>query len=173
MGNWVEIKMVLVAYGIKLLLSIIILILALNIFKYIKKFIFKLLNKSQIIPDLVTLIIEMTRFFYWILIFALILNLFGFEEIALALGGSLALVGLGLAKSISSLASDLISGIFLIFDEDFNVGIQTMAGGVEGKVESIGIRKIKIRDNEGNLHVIPNKKVDDTTIIIKDKLSNK
>lgn len=167
MLEWAELRLIVIEYGTKSLLSIVILLLALPVFKFVKSIITKLLLKSFVIPDLLTLLIELVRFFYWVLIFAFILNIFNFEEIALALGGSLAVLGLGLAKSISSLASDLISGIFLIFDTDFNVGIQVKAGGVEGVVESIGIRKVKIRDGSDELHVIPNQKVDGSTIIIK------
>ena len=169
MSEWTELKLLVIDYGTRSLLSIFVLLLALPVFKFLKKVLVKILTNSFVIPDLVTLLVELVRFFYWILVFALILNIFGFKEIALALGGSLAVIGLGLAKSISSLASDLISGIFLIFDSDFNVGIQVKAGGVEGEVESIGIRKIKIRDSADTLHVIPNQKIDGSVIVIKEE----
>jgi small conductance mechanosensitive channel len=166
MLNWAEIQVLLVDYLFKIILSLCVFTLALGAFKYVKITLGKILKKVGVLSELVTLILELVRFFYWVFLFAFIFNIFGFKEIAFVLGGSLAMVGLGLAKSVTSVASDLISGIFLIFDDDLNTGIQVKAGGIEGEIESIGIRKIKIVDNEGNLHVIPNKKVDDSIIMI-------
>ena len=55
-----------------------------------------------------------------------------------------------------SLVEDLITGIFLVFEEQFNVGDIIEVGGFRGVVEQIGIRVTAIRDLGGNIKLINN-----------------
>ena len=55
-----------------------------------------------------------------------------------------------------SLVEDLITGIFLVFEEQFNVGDIIEVGGFRGVVEVIGIRVTAIRDLGGNIKLINN-----------------
>ncbi len=55
-----------------------------------------------------------------------------------------------------SLVEDLITGIFLVFEEQFNVGDIIEVGGFRGTVETIGIRITTIRDPGGNLKLVNN-----------------
>ncbi len=166
--NWIEVKEIVVNYAFKILFSLVLLLIANYIIKYIVNTIKNLLNKIEVLPTLATLLSDLIKFILWILIVAAILNILGLKEISLALGGSIAVLGFGLSKSIGSVTGDLIAGIFLIIDDDFQVGYRVKSSGVEGIVESLDIRKTKIRDVDGNLHVIPNNKVDGTILIIED-----
>lgn len=80
------------------------------------------------------------------------------SNIALLFSGSVAALGLALAAGGSSLASDILAGIFLAKDRDFSVGDHVSAGEkpTEGVVESMDMRRTRIRDDQGMLHVIPN-----------------
>lgn len=55
-----------------------------------------------------------------------------------------------------SLVEDLITGIFLVFEDQFNVGDIIEVGGYRGTVESIGIRTTAIKDVGGNIKLINN-----------------
>ena len=59
-----------------------------------------------------------------------------------------------------------MAGIFLITDEDFTVGRVIKTAGLEGTLKQVSIRKTKIVDNEGHLHVIPNRTIDGATYTI-------
>ena len=76
---------------------------------------------------------------------------------------------MALATGLNSVAQDLLAGIFLLSDEKFTVGIRVKAGGVEGTVEELTIRKTRIRDDNGELHTVPNRNVDSATYIIHDR----
>jgi small conductance mechanosensitive channel len=67
-------------------------------------------------------------------------------------------VGLALGAGGATLASDILAGIFLAQDKDFNVGDEISAGEkpTEGILESMDMRRIRVRDKDGRLHVIPN-----------------
>lgn len=55
-----------------------------------------------------------------------------------------------------SLVADLVTGVFILFENQFNVGDIIEAAGFRGTVESVGIRTISVRDVGGNLMVIKN-----------------
>lgn len=55
-----------------------------------------------------------------------------------------------------SLVADLVTGVFVLFENQFNVGDIIEAAGFRGTVESVGIRTISVRDVGGNLMVIKN-----------------
>src|SRR5699024_5187440 len=51
---------------------------------------------------------------------------------------------------------DIISGFFIIFEDQFSVGDYVEISGVEGTVEMIGLRTTKIHGWTGEQYVIPN-----------------
>lgn len=55
-----------------------------------------------------------------------------------------------------SLVADLVTGVFVLFENQFNVGDIIEAAGFRGTVESVGIRTISVRDVGGNLMIIKN-----------------
>ena len=86
-----------------------------------------------------------------------ILNLF------IPIGPLLAGVGvLGLAFSFGaqSLVKDVISGFFMLLENQFVVGDIVELGGKGGVVERMTLRMVAIRDVEGVLHMIPNGAID-------------
>lgn len=71
----------------------------------------------------------------------------------LASVGVLALI---IGFGAQSLVEDLVTGFFLVFEDEFNVGDIIEVGGFRGTVESIGIRVTCLRDLGGNLKIINN-----------------
>lgn len=132
----------------------------------LKKLFEKLLMRGRLDKALVNLLGSVLTFAGWIIVIAAIFKVLGFTEVSLAFSGSLALVAMGLATSASSIVGDLFSGVSLIADDDFQLGSRVTAAGVTGVVESIDMRKTRIRDDKGNLFVIPNKAIDNGTVTI-------
>ncbi len=69
---------------------------------------------------------------------------------------SVGIITLVVGFGAQSLVEDLITGIFLVFEEQFNVGDIIEVGGFRGVVEQIGIRVTAIRDLGGNIKLINN-----------------
>jgi small-conductance mechanosensitive channel len=68
-----------------------------------------------------------------------------------------------MAAGGSTLVSDIVAGIFLARDGDFNVGDEIKAGeepAIQGIVERLDARRVRIRDTGGILHVLPNSVVE-------------
>ena len=69
---------------------------------------------------------------------------------------SIGIIALIVGFAAESLIADVISGIFLVFEDEFNVGDIVELNGFRGTVESIGIRVTCIRDNGGNIKIVNN-----------------
>lgn len=68
---------------------------------------------------------------------------------------------LGLAGGLGaqSLVTDLVSGFFILFENQYLVGDVVQIGDAHGRVEAVSIRTTQIRDEQGKLHIIPNGQV--------------
>ena len=98
----------------------------------------------------------------WIFLTVAILNELGFSGVIYFFTGSIAALGLAMAAGGSTLVADVVAGIFLARDEDFNVGDEIIAGETPtlGVIERMDSRRVRLRDEMGVLHVIPNSVVE-------------
>ncbi len=63
--------------------------------------------------------------------------------------------GLAVSFGSQSLVRDIISGLFYMWDDAFRVGEYMDTGRLKGTVETIGIRSVKLRHQNGPLHTVP------------------
>jgi small-conductance mechanosensitive channel len=96
----------------------------------------------------------------WVILFAEIARQLGMGSLAVTISGSLAVLALALASGASGLAGDIIAGVFLARDSDFEIGFRIRIGGIEGIIQKIDIRKIRVVDDKGDIHIFPNTKLD-------------
>jgi small conductance mechanosensitive channel len=66
------------------------------------------------------------------------------------------IAGLAIGFGAQNLVRDVISGFFLILEDQVRVGDIARINGVGGSVEQINLRTILLRDAEGAVHVFPN-----------------
>jgi small conductance mechanosensitive channel len=66
------------------------------------------------------------------------------------------IVGLAVGLGAQSLVTDVVSGFFILFENQYLVGDFVQVGEASGVVEAVGIRVTHIRDGQGKLHIIPN-----------------
>lgn len=102
----------------------------------------------------------------WILVLAAILQQVGLGNIALALSGTVAIAGVAMAIGASSFVQDMVAGVFLAQDPDFNVGDTIEVEDIVGRVERMDARKVRIKDGDDKLHVYPNSTFDKTSWVI-------
>ncbi|MDD5267204.1 MAG: mechanosensitive ion channel [Methylococcales bacterium] len=63
--------------------------------------------------------------------------------------------GLAIGFGAQKLVQDVITGVFILFEDLISVGDVVSVGGKDGLVEAITIRTIRLRDLAGNVHTIP------------------
>lgn len=107
-------------------------------------------QRSQTLTNVLT---SMARYVIWPIAIITILN-----EVGIPVTGILAtagVAGLAVGFGAQTLVRDVISGIFLLFDDTLHVGNLVRIGNETGTVEEIGMRIIKVRKFDGELLLIP------------------
>ena len=118
------------------------------------------LRFSRMPRALISVVASLALIVMWVILFAEIARQLGMGSLAVTISGSLAVLALALATGASGLASDVISGVFLARDPDFEIGYKIKIGDITGLVHSVDIRKIRVVDDDGVIHVFPNTKLD-------------
>jgi len=94
-----------------------------------------------------------------------------FKKIGIDIGPLLAgagIIGLALGFGSQELVRDMISGFFMLLENQVRNGDVAIINGTGGLVESIGLRTIKLRDFSGTVHIFQNGKVDTLANMTKD-----
>jgi small-conductance mechanosensitive channel len=66
------------------------------------------------------------------------------------------IAGLAVGFGAQTLVRDIISGFFLILEDQIRVGDAASINGCDGIIEAINLRTVVLRDVEGTVHVYPN-----------------
>ena len=147
---------------VKIGLCILVIIIAAVLIKVFKKAVKKLIyshnrfseRKARTLNTVCASVIKYVMYFF---VVCEILSLFGINImsfIAVAGVGSIAI-----AFGAQSLMQDIITGMFILIEDQFAVGDRITVEGYSGIVEGIGIRTTRIRSADGDLFIIPNGQV--------------
>jgi len=138
--------------------AIITLIISYVILKVLTKMLMATLQKAKVPLALSGMIMSIISGIFWYFVILAVLSSFGapLSPMVVALGSIFAFLALGIGLAMSGILKDLVSGGFLVTDKDFGVGFRVKAGGVEGTVVDVDVRKSRIVDKDGVLHVVPN-----------------
>jgi small conductance mechanosensitive channel len=93
------------------------------------------------------------------------------KELGIEIGPILAgvgIAGLAIGFGAQTLVKDFLSGIFVLVENQYNVGDVIKAAGVSGLVEKITLRATTLRDLEGRVHIIPNGSIEVVTNMTKE-----
>ncbi len=99
----------------------------------------------------------LSNFITWgvlIVAFTLLLSEFGVAVSALVAGAGL--LGAGIGFGAQNLIRDLLSGLFIVFEDQFGVGDVVDLGSASGVVESVGLRVTQLRDVDGTVWYVRN-----------------
>lgn len=79
---------------------------------------------------------------------------------------SAGLTGLAVAVGSQALVKDFVAGVFILAEGQLAIGDQVRAATVSGTVERITLRAVWLRDESGQVHVVPN-----SAIVVMSNLS--
>ena len=88
-------------------------------------------------------------------------------DITPALTGA-GIAGLAIGFGAQTLVRDVISGFFVILEDQVRVGDSAIVNGQGGLVEEVNLRTIVLRDEQGTVHVFPNGEVKTLANMSKD-----
>ncbi|MEN3090548.1 MAG: mechanosensitive ion channel family protein [Staphylococcus pseudoxylosus] len=115
---------------------------------------------------LISLVQNVVSYVVWFIVLTTILSKFG-----ISVGGIIAsagVVGLAVGFGAQTVVKDIITGFFIIFENQFDVGdyVKISNSGApvaEGTVKSIGLRSMRINTISGELTTLPNGSVGEIT----------
>ncbi|MET1030788.1 mechanosensitive ion channel family protein [Domibacillus tundrae] len=90
-----------------------------------------------------------------------VLGVLSFDVKGLIAGAGV--LGLAIGFGAQSLVKDVITGFFIIFEDQFSVGDFVRIGQFEGTVEEIGLRTTKLKVWTGETHILPNGSIIEVT----------
>lgn len=81
---------------------------------------------------------------------------------------SAGIAGVAIGLGAQSLVKDVLSGVFVILEQQFSVGDVVRIGALSGAVEELNLRTVVLRDGDGSVHIIPNGQIDKVTVLTRD-----
>src|SRR5439155_9016053 len=81
---------------------------------------------------------------------------------------SAGIAGLAIGFGAQSLVKDVISGFFILFEDQYGVGDVVKIGDLSGVVERMTLRATVLRNLEGQVHLIPNGNIQTVTVMTKE-----
>jgi small conductance mechanosensitive channel len=72
---------------------------------------------------------------------------------------SAGIAGVAIGLAAQNIVKDMLNGILIIIEDQFNVGDTVRIAGLAGIVEAMTLRKTTVRDADGTLYVIPNSQI--------------
>ncbi|MFL2127696.1 MAG: mechanosensitive ion channel family protein [Ruoffia tabacinasalis] len=120
-------------------------------FENTKRFKFYNFSRNNTIQRLLLNIVLYTFYFF---VGYSVLSILGIPVGTLVAGAGIASLSVGLGAK--DLVSDLVNGLFILIEHQFDVGDHIAINGYEGRIYSIGVRTTVIRDYNGIHHFIPN-----------------
>lgn len=99
---------------------------------------------------------QLIKYFTWVLVISVSINILGFNITLLVAGSAALLVGIGFG--LQNIFSDLISGLFMLFERKVKVGDVMEVDNIVGKVKAINLRTSELLTRDGYNIIVPNHK---------------
>jgi small conductance mechanosensitive channel len=72
---------------------------------------------------------------------------------------SAGVAGIALGLAAQTIVKDILNGMLIVIEDQFNVGDTVRLTGMTGTVESMSLRRTELRDGDGTLYVVPNSQI--------------
>lgn len=115
------------------------------------------INRANTLGEILKSVV---RYIVYFIAMVTILDMFINTSSILATAG---IGGIAIGFGAQSLVKDMITGFFILFEDQYTLGDYVKIGDCEGIVEELGVRVTKLRDFSGELHIIPNGKIEVVT----------
>ncbi|MCJ7509966.1 MAG: mechanosensitive ion channel family protein [Dehalococcoidia bacterium] len=72
---------------------------------------------------------------------------------------SVGIAGIALGFGAQSLVKDILTGLFILIENQYSKGDVVTVAGISGQVEEVGLRRTVLRDLDGVVHHVPNSQI--------------
>lgn len=95
----------------------------------------------------------------YLIAFFILLGIWGLQGTLTGVLAGAGIAGIVIGLAVKDIASDLLAGIILFFDQPFKIGNGIVLEDVGGQVLDIGLRSVKLKTWDGIFVTIPNSKI--------------
>lgn len=160
--------------GIIALQLIAILIIAKLLFKFINYLIDSLFDEKdeydaqtiQRNKTLKTILRSGLKYLFYFIVITMVLQVLGIPISSILAGAGV--FGLAIGFGAQKLVEDVITGFFILFENQFGVNDYIAVSGVEGFVQKVGLRTTTLQSLDGDIHIIPNSNIQQVTNLTAD-----
>lgn len=121
----------------------------------------KLQMEQRRVDTMRVLVNNVVRYTLYFLAILMVLQQFGIDLKPVLV--SAGVVGLAVGFGAQSLVRDIITGFFIIFEDQFAVGDVVTINNMTGTVQEIGLRITRVRSWTGEVHIFPNGTINEVT----------
>lgn len=111
-------------------------------------------NKSGRVGTMSTVLISIIKYSMRIIGFCWVLTIIGVNVSTIF--ASIGILALIIGFGAESLVADIVTGVFVLFENEYNIGDIIEVDGFRGTVTEIGIRTVSVQDSGGNIKIINN-----------------
>lgn len=121
---------------------------------------------SQRARTLTSTLLSLTKITFLLIALIMVLREIGVDPTPLLAGAGIA--GLAIGFGAQNLVRDIISGFFILFENQYSIGDTIKIGEHQGKVEQMNLRLTQLIDTDGGIHIIPNSEIRTVVNLSKD-----
>ena len=130
-------------------------VIIVHLFQESKKY--NVLKKSNRMATVKALVLNIYRYTCYFFLLYAILSEIGVPVGTLIAGAGIFSLALGLGAQ--SLVSDIVTGFFILLEQQLDVGDTVQIGQIKGTVTALGIRTTQVTSSDGTLNFIPNRNI--------------
>jgi moderate conductance mechanosensitive channel len=72
---------------------------------------------------------------------------------------SAGILGIAVGLGAQSIFKDMLNGVLILIEDQYNVGEVVNIAGLKGTVEDLSLRRTTLRDADGTLYIVPNSQI--------------
>lgn len=117
----------------------------------------KVVEEQRVLLRTKTIASVLDNFILWAIAITSVVMILG--ELGVNIGALIAvtsILGAAIGFGAQSLVKDILSGIFIVFEDQYGVGDWVDLGSADGEVEKVGLRVTELRDVHGTLWFVRN-----------------
>ena len=149
--------------------AILILVVAVIVIGFIRRFIRRYLSTTILPLDMQNLLRRTVVYILWFIAIMSIMAELNLEKILMPIIGASVFIGAAVALAVKNILADALAGIFLLLDRHFNIGDQIETMKYKGEIIDVTLRKTRVKIDDGTIVVLPNGKIDSSGWILHKK----
>lgn len=153
------------------------LLFAFTLSRFVRVFLGRYLIKLRDRPDIpvddhiVVIVRKGLNLVIWITTILLLIHNLGFDVSSLLAG--LGIGGLAVALAAKDTLANVFGGLVILTDKPFRIGDRVQFDGIIGIVETIGIRSVRLRADDGTIITVPNSKFVEASVFNHNNMAGK